>query len=63
MADEPALRDRILQGTPLGRIADVNDVAEAVHFLASQGASFITGQVLTIDGGRSILDSVDSPIF
>ncbi|MDE0112083.1 MAG: SDR family oxidoreductase [Albidovulum sp.] len=59
----PGLREQIQKGTPLGRIADADNVAEAVHFLASSGANFITGQILTIDGGRSLLDSVDSPIF
>ena len=63
MAQNPRLRERIQNGTPLGRIADADDVAEAVHFLASRGANFITGEILVIDGGRSLLDSVDSPVF
>jgi len=37
--------------TPLGRLGTAEDVAEAVAFLASDKASFITGQVLTADGG------------
>ena len=37
--------------TPLGRLGDPEDVAEAVAFLASDRASFITGKVLSVDGG------------
>lgn len=37
--------------TPLGRLGTPEDIAHAVAFLASQQASFITGQVLTVDGG------------
>lgn len=37
--------------TPLGRLGSVEDVAHAVVFLASDEAAFITGQVLTVDGG------------
>lgn len=37
--------------TPLGRIGTPEDIARAVAFLAGDGASFITGQVLSVDGG------------
>ncbi|HZQ16722.1 MAG TPA: 3-oxoacyl-[acyl-carrier-protein] reductase [Gaiellaceae bacterium] len=37
--------------TPLGRVADPEEVAGAVRFLASDDASFITGEVLLVDGG------------
>lgn len=37
--------------TPLGRIGKPDEVAEAVYFMASEGASFITGQILGVNGG------------
>lgn len=43
--------DELVQMTPLGRLGTPEDIAEAVAFLASDRASFITGQVLTADGG------------
>jgi 3-oxoacyl-[acyl-carrier protein] reductase len=46
-----AERQRIARRTPLGRLARVEDVANAVFFLASGQASFITGQTLVVDGG------------
>ncbi len=41
----------MLQNTPLGRLGDPADVAGAVRFLCSDEASFITGEVLLVDGG------------
>ncbi|MCK8483398.1 SDR family oxidoreductase [Aliiroseovarius sp. S2029] len=54
-------REDILEGTPLGRIASAKEVAEAVQFLSSEGAGFMTGHILTVDGGRSLLDAVGNP--
>lgn len=52
------LRNDIIDSTPLGRIAPASEVAEAAQFLASDSAAFITGEVITLDGGRTLLDSV-----
>jgi 7-alpha-hydroxysteroid dehydrogenase len=43
----------------MGRIAPPTEVAEAAQFLASDGAAFVTGEILKVDGGRSILDAVE----
>ena len=45
------LRDRLNALTPLGRFGSVEEVAGAAVFLASDEASFITGQTLSINGG------------
>ena len=44
-------RAAMLGATPLGRLGDPADVAGAVRFLCSDAASFITGEVLLVDGG------------
>lgn len=54
-------RQEIIRTTPLGRIAAPSELAEAVQFLASDGAGFVTGQILTIDGGRGLIDPVAVP--
>lgn len=48
----PAVLDRIKATTPAGFIAEPQDVAGCVAFLASEDARYITGQTLLIDGGR-----------
>ena len=45
------IKSQLLEQTPLGRFGTVEDVAGAVAFLASDDASFITGQTLSVDGG------------
>jgi len=52
------LRSEIIEHTPLGRIAAPTELAEAVQFLASEGSGFMTGQVVILDGGRTLLDAV-----
>ncbi|CUX83589.1 MAG: 7-alpha-hydroxysteroid dehydrogenase [Roseibaca calidilacus] len=54
-------RDRILHHTPMGRIGAASEAAEAVQFLSSDAAAFMTGQIVTIDGGRTLLDPVSVP--
>jgi 2-keto-3-deoxy-L-fuconate dehydrogenase len=49
--DPDAMRQWRLQRHPMGRIGEVDEVARAIAFLASDEASFITGTVLMIDGG------------
>jgi 3-oxoacyl-[acyl-carrier protein] reductase len=44
-------REAMLGNTPLGRLGDPEDIAGAVRFLCSDEASFITGEVLLVDGG------------
>ena len=55
-------RSDIRSHTPLGRIAAPAEVAEAAQFLASEAASFLTGQIVTVDGGRTLLDAVAAPV-
>jgi NAD(P)-dependent dehydrogenase (short-subunit alcohol dehydrogenase family) len=51
MTDEAA-RKRILSRTPMGRLGEPAEVARLALFLASEEASYITGQIVYIDGGR-----------
>jgi len=46
-----ALKEQMVAATPLGHFGTVEDVANAVTFLASDEAAYITGQVLAVDGG------------
>jgi 7-alpha-hydroxysteroid dehydrogenase len=60
LKETDGLREDITSHTPLGRIAGPAEVAEAVQFLSSDASGFMTGQILTIDGGRSLLDPVET---
>ena len=44
-------RSMLIEETPLGRLGTPEDIAHAVAFFAEEGSSFLTGQVLTADGG------------
>jgi NAD(P)-dependent dehydrogenase (short-subunit alcohol dehydrogenase family) len=58
VADNPAALKRILSRTPLGRFGEPSEVAAIAAFLASDDASYITGQTIFPDGGRMFLNYV-----
>ncbi len=49
-----AARTAALATIPAGRMADPDDIARAVEFFAAEGSSYITGQVLCVDGGMAV---------
>jgi NAD(P)-dependent dehydrogenase (short-subunit alcohol dehydrogenase family) len=51
----PAVRTRLVERIPLGRFGEPDEVADAVAFLASERAKYMTGAVLPVNGGLSLL--------
>ena len=52
--------ERLIRRLPLGRAGDPEDIANAVVFLASPAAKYMTGQLLVVDGGYSLGVGIDS---
>lgn len=61
LKEHDGLRKEINATTPMNRIAKASEMAEAVQFLASDASSFVTGEIITVDGGRTLLDAVSQP--
>jgi glucose 1-dehydrogenase len=56
IATDQAAKNRLLSRTPLGRVADPDEIAAVAAFLASKDASYMTGETVYVDGGRLALN-------
>jgi 7-alpha-hydroxysteroid dehydrogenase len=54
VSDQPEILSAIEQNTPLRRIGEPDDIAAAALYLASPASSYVTGQVLAVDGGLAV---------
>ena len=54
LPDTPENREKFIATIPMGRLSDPSDIAKACLYLASDDATFITGVLLEVDGGRTI---------
>ncbi|MBY6067470.1 SDR family oxidoreductase [Leisingera aquaemixtae] len=62
LKENRSFRHDIEAHTPLGRVASPTELTETAQYLASDAAGFMTGQVVTLDGGRTLLDPVSAPM-
>lgn len=61
LKDHGDYRNDIERHTPMHRIASPTELAHTAQYLASEASAFMTGQVLTLDGGRTLIDPVAAP--
>ena len=61
LKEHEGYRNDIIEHTPLGRIAGPGEVSDAVQYLASEASNFVTGQIITVDGGRTLIDPASAP--
>jgi NAD(P)-dependent dehydrogenase (short-subunit alcohol dehydrogenase family) len=52
--DDPQRKQKVLSRTPMGKLGNPEDVAEAILYLCSDAAKYVTGVILPVDGGNSI---------
>ena len=62
LKQDPEIREAMISITPLGRIAEAREVAEIAQFLSTDASGFMTGQILTVDGGRTLIDPLDAAV-
>ena len=51
---DPERKNKVFSRTPMGKMGDPEDVAEAVYFLCSNASKYVTGVIMPVDGGNSI---------
>jgi NAD(P)-dependent dehydrogenase (short-subunit alcohol dehydrogenase family) len=51
VTENPQMRERLVASHPLGRIAEPEEVADAIVYLATSKSSYVTGIALPVDGG------------
>jgi NAD(P)-dependent dehydrogenase (short-subunit alcohol dehydrogenase family) len=54
-ADDPGVHQMVSQATPMARWGEAQEIADAVLYLCSPAASFVTGHTLVVDGGYSVM--------
>ena len=52
--NDPERKSKVFSRTPMGKLGDPEDIADAILYLASDAAKYVTGVILPVDGGNSI---------